>query len=62
MIRLTAQASRFVLNPFYPKPIRPKLFQFVVRNLDYGDMFDGVELIHNKANSSQINSSNLRPV
>ena len=34
MTRLTSQASRFVLNPLFPKPIRPKLCQFVVRNLD----------------------------
>ena len=33
MTRLTSQAGRFVLNPFSPKPIRPKLCQFVVSNL-----------------------------
>ena len=34
MTRLTLQASRFVLNPRCPKPIRPKLCKFVVSNPD----------------------------
>ena len=44
------------------KPIRPKLCQFVVRNLDDVDRCDAVRVIHTKANLSQINSSKLRPV
>ena len=44
MTRLTSQASRFVLNPLFPKPIRPKLCQFVGRNLDNVDMCDGVRV------------------
>ena len=44
MTRLTSQASRFVLNPVCPKPIRPKLCQFVVRNLDDVDRCDGVRV------------------
>ena len=42
--RLTSQASRFVLNPLFPKPIRPKLCQFVGRNLDNVDRCDGVRV------------------
>ena len=41
MTRLTSQASRFVLNPLCPKPIRPRFCQFVVRNLDDVDRCDG---------------------
>ena len=44
MTRLTSQASRFVLNPVCPKPIRPKLCQCVVRNLDDVDRCDGVRV------------------
>ena len=44
MTRLTLKASRFVLNPLCPKPIRPKLFQFVVRNLDIVDRCDIVRV------------------
>ena len=44
MTRLTSQASRFVLNPVCPKPIRPKLCQFVVCNLDDVDRCDGVRV------------------
>ena len=44
MTRLTSQASRFVLNPLCPKPIRPKLCQFVVRNLDNVDRCYGVKV------------------
>ena len=62
MTRLTSPASRFVLNPAGPKPIRPKLCQFVVRNLMTWIGVMVLELIHTKANSSQINSSKLRPV
>ena len=44
MTHLTSQASRFVLNPICPKPIRPKFCQFVVRNLDDVDRCDGVRV------------------
>ena len=44
MTRLTSQASRFVLIPLCPKPIRPKLCQFVVRNLGDVDRCDGVRV------------------
>ena len=44
MTRLTSQASLFVLNPLCPRPIRPKLGQFVVRNLDDVDRCDGVRV------------------
>ena len=44
MTRLTSQASRFVLNPLCPEPIRPKLCQFVVRNLDDVDTYDCVRV------------------
>ena len=44
MTRLTSQASRFVLNPLFPKPICPKLCQFVGRNLDNVDRCDGVRV------------------
>ena len=44
MTRLTSQASRFVLNPVCPKPIRPELCQFVVRNLDDVDRCDDVRV------------------
>ena len=44
MTRLTYQAGGFVLNPFSPKPIRPKLCQFVVSNLNDVDKCDGVRV------------------
>ena len=44
MLRLTSQASRFILNPLYPKPIRPVLCRFAVRNLDNVDRCDGVRV------------------
>ena len=44
MTRSTSQTGRFVLNPFSPKPIRPKLCQFVVSNLDDVDKYDGVRV------------------
>ena len=44
MTRLKSQASPFVLNPVCPKAIRPKLCQFVVRNLDDVDRCDGVRV------------------
>ena len=45
MTRLKSQASWVVLNPLCPKPIRPKLCQFVVRNLDNVDRCDGVRVL-----------------
>ena len=33
-----------VLNPLCPKQIRPKLYQFLVRNLDDVDRCDGVRV------------------
>ena len=44
---IDVKAIRFVLNPLCPKAIRPKLCQFVVRNLDDGDRCDGVRVNSN---------------
>ena len=47
MTRLTSRRHKqveFVLNPLCPKPIRPNLCQFVVRNLDDMDRCDGVRV------------------